>query len=160
MTAGAFSSKSSTTCACTAIGWTFFARRPAAGISPPGRWPGTGRCFTCFTCTRGRRGRSRPRWRQAFPPTKKLNALLGRILRCPHVAGFEKLRAVLFTASPALCYRLAAVRGALAAEKEARHDPAKGLCPLVSVIVPVYGVEAYLPACLASLLPKLSRILN
>ena len=27
----------------------------------------------------------------------------------------------------------------------------KGPAPLVSVIVPVYGVEAYLPACLASL---------
>lgn len=52
---------------------------------------------------------------------KKLDRLLPRILRCPHLPGFEKLRAALFAASPRLCYRLAATRGALTKKKEAAH---------------------------------------
>lgn len=50
---------------------------------------------------------------------KKLNKLLPRILSNPHVPGFEKLRAVLFCVSPALCYKLAAARGKMDREKEA-----------------------------------------
>lgn len=50
---------------------------------------------------------------------KKLNQLLPRILSNPHVAGFEKLRAVLFCVSPALCYKLAAARGKMDRKKEA-----------------------------------------
>ena len=50
---------------------------------------------------------------------KKLNKLLPRILSNPHVAGFEKLRAVLFCVSPALCYKLAATRGKMDRKKEA-----------------------------------------
>ena len=50
---------------------------------------------------------------------KKLNKLLPRILSNPHVAGFEKLRAVLFCVSPALCYKLAAARGKMDRKKEA-----------------------------------------
>lgn len=44
---------------------------------------------------------------------KKLNALLPAILRNPHVCAFEKVRAVLFCASPSLCYALAKTRGQL-----------------------------------------------
>ena len=51
---------------------------------------------------------------------KQLDRLLGRILQNPYVPRFEKLRAVLFCASPALCYRLAAARGGMAAAKEAK----------------------------------------
>lgn len=50
---------------------------------------------------------------------KKLNKLLPRILSNPHVPGFEKLRAVLFCVSPALCYKLAAARGKMDRKKEA-----------------------------------------
>ncbi len=45
---------------------------------------------------------------------KKLRSVLPRILKNPFVPRFEKLRAVLFCLSPALCYKLAAVRGSLA----------------------------------------------
>ena len=50
---------------------------------------------------------------------KKLNHLLPAILKNPHVPSFEKLRAVLFCASPSLCYNLACARGKMSAKKEA-----------------------------------------
>lgn len=55
-----------------------------------------------------------PELEQGFALHKKqLNVLLPRILQNPHVPRFEKLRALLFCASPRLCYRLAAARGGL-----------------------------------------------
>lgn len=48
---------------------------------------------------------------------KKLVQLLPRILKTPYLPAFEKVRALLFCASPALCYRLAALWGRLVDRK-------------------------------------------
>ena len=43
----------------------------------------------------------------------QLKALMPCILACPHISGFEKKRAKLFAASPALAYSAAALWGKL-----------------------------------------------
>ena len=59
-----------------------------------------------------------PEVKAGFAKHKKtLVRLLPRILRNPHVPRFEKLRALMFCPSPALCYKLAALRGKMAGNK-------------------------------------------
>lgn len=48
---------------------------------------------------------------------KHLDSILPDILRCPHVPGAEKVRAVLFCAAPGLTYTLAHARGKLHGSK-------------------------------------------
>lgn len=48
---------------------------------------------------------------------KHLDSILPDILRCPHVPGAEKARAVLFCAAPGLTYTLAHARGKLHGSK-------------------------------------------
>lgn len=72
--------------------------------------------FYQFWCLSGAAGNQKA-LRAGFMAHKKhLNALLPVILRCPHVAAFEKLRAVLFVLSPGLAYGLAKIWGHLAGQ--------------------------------------------
>ena len=48
---------------------------------------------------------------------KHLDSILPDILRCPHVPGAEKARAVLFCTAPGLTYTLAHARGKLHGSK-------------------------------------------
>lgn len=118
MTAGAFSPQKLDDLRLYGDWVDFFARRPGYGDLAAWSVARYWQVFYLFYVHARQAGPLSPALAAGFSAhKKKLNALLGRILRCPHVPGFEKLRAVLFTASPALCYKLAAARGALAAEK-------------------------------------------
>lgn len=66
----------------------------------------------------GQRGRSHGKAETGiFEAQKHLDSILPDILRCPHVPGAEKARAVLFCAAPGLTYTLAHARGKLHGSK-------------------------------------------
>ena len=64
--------------------------------------------------TSARKLRQRSAAKAAFAAYRaQLKALMPCILACPHISGFEKKRAKLFAASPALAYSAAALWGKL-----------------------------------------------
>ncbi len=66
----------------------------------------------------GQRGGAMAKLKPEFLKHKKhLDSILPDILRCPHVPGAEKARAVLFCAAPGLTYTLAHARGKLHGSK-------------------------------------------
>ena len=75
--------------------------------------------FYLFWCQAGEAGELPALKEQFLAHKKHLDSILPHILRCPHVPGAEKARAVLFCAAPTLTYRLARARGQ-AKKKEER----------------------------------------
>ncbi|MDD4850700.1 MAG: glycosyltransferase family 2 protein [Gemmiger sp.] len=69
--------------------------------------------FYLFWCLAGAAGNQKELTPAFMAHKKHLNAILPELLHSPHLPVAEKLRAVLFSISPALTYRLASAKGTI-----------------------------------------------